>query len=128
MAHCSTCTCGPLMWTPKEQQTLDFLLSGVKIEDLHVAMECSKHGVKERLRQMYRKAGITSGCKAIKLVTEEAYRRDPDLIPFIDGDRAQKLGERPAILAIQGKLHIERAHQKDNPRITGNPTLQSEDV
>ena len=100
------------MWTPKEQQTLDLLLSGVKMEDVHVVMKCTKHVVRERLRQMYRKAGITSGCKAVKLVTDEAYRRDPDLIPFIDGDRAQKLGERPAILAIQGKLHIERVHSK----------------
>ena len=91
-------------------------------------MRCGKQAIKERLRVMYRKAGITDGCKAIKLVTEEAYRRDPDLIPFIDGDRAQKLGERPAILAIQGKLHIERIHQKYNPRIRGTPNLQSEDV
>src|SRR5690348_13583141 len=112
MAHCSTCSCGPLMWTPKEQQTLDLLLFGVKMEDLHVAMQCSRHRVKERLRQMYRKAGITSGCKAVKLVADEAYKRDPDLIPFIDGDRAQKLGERPAILAIQCKLHTERVHSK----------------
>ena len=106
------------MWTEKESQVLDMLLTGIRWVELEKLLGVSRDTVKRRIYRMCRKIGLPrSTVSYVALVAYESYRRRPDLIPFANGDRAQEVGAVSAQDFATIKLAIsayrEKRHEPD---------------
>lgn len=101
---CKYCGCGlNHELTPSEKKIVSAALATQSIEDIPKKMRLASTTVKKHLNSIYRKRGIRSGIKSIRLLTEELYGRRPDLIPFANGDRAAQVGELSATRFAQLK-------------------------
>lgn len=88
-------------------QVLDLILSGKGNHEIAQGLHISKRVAKTHLTRLYRRYGIKGGIKRVKLAVAAYYERNPDLVPFCDGDRASMLGETSAAIFAGSKRAIE---------------------
>jgi DNA-binding CsgD family transcriptional regulator len=67
---------GPV--TPKERRCADLLLEGLQGKEIGKRMGISVRTVKQHMRKLFLKYGITDGVKHVKLAVALYYERHPD--------------------------------------------------
>jgi DNA-binding NarL/FixJ family response regulator len=97
-----------LQTTPGEQRIVDLLLEGHDTREIASRMGLQEQGIRNRLRVIYRKAGISDGRKRVRLIDALSAKQEKLFLPTLT-PRERQIAE----LVISGLTNPDIASRLD---------------
>lgn len=95
---------------PRVSKVLDLIVAGRKNREIAEELQMVYRTVKLHCNRLYLRYGVGGGdaeLKRIKLAVKVFYERNPERVPFSDGDRAGMLGQTSATVFAAQRLAAE---------------------